>query len=80
MGDLDDLAKHDNTVAIEERNTGETLAVLEGVNDEGVERDIADLKVDKHKIKFNDWNIFCNIFYEKLIVSGYIKVVWYDKS
>merc|ERR1719191_1133989 len=31
---LHDLAKHDNTVAVQERNAGETLAVLESVNDE----------------------------------------------
>jgi len=34
----DDLAKHDDTVAIQECNTGETLAVLEGVDDERLDR------------------------------------------
>ena len=29
---LHDLAKHDNAVAVEEGNAGETLAVLEGVD------------------------------------------------
>merc|ERR1712060_378056 len=34
----DDLAKHDNTVAIQESNTGETFAILEGVDDERLDR------------------------------------------
>jgi len=34
---LGDLAKHDNTIAIQESDTGETLAVLEGVDDEGLD-------------------------------------------
>ena len=32
-----DLAKHDNTVTVEEGNTGETLARLEGIADEGLD-------------------------------------------
>jgi len=39
----DDLAKHDNTVAVEERNTGETLTGLEGVDDEGLARCVDNL-------------------------------------
>jgi len=34
----DDLTKHDNTVAIQESDTGETFAILEGVDDERLAR------------------------------------------
>ena len=43
LGGGGDLAKHDNTVAIEERNAGETLAGLEGIADEGLDRGEPDL-------------------------------------
>ena len=35
--ELGDLAKHDNTVTVEEGNTGETLARLEGIADESLD-------------------------------------------
>merc|ERR1712182_74955 len=35
---LHDLAKHDDTVAVKEGDAGETLAVLEGVDDQGLLR------------------------------------------
>jgi len=39
----DDLAKHDNTVTIQESNTGETFAILEGVSDQRLLRLEGDL-------------------------------------
>ena len=37
LGDCgDDLAQHDNTVSVHESNTGQTLAVLEGVAHQGL--------------------------------------------